>query len=178
MKINRFFKKSWFHLRKTFLYPLVFMNHRLYMRGYNYILKSTGMKITGTPRFIAYSVKFDDLNLITLGDRLVVSSNVMFLTHDYSFTTSLISLGEVPKTDIGLLGPISIGDNVFIGMNSIILPGTVIGNNVIIGAGSVVRGSIPDNSVASGNPCQKVADIIEHATKLKSRDYLKRFDTN
>ena len=46
---------------------------------------------------------------------------------------------------------IEIGDNVFIGMNSIILMGSHIGNNVIIGAGSVVSGNIPDNSVVGGS---------------------------
>ena len=49
---------------------------------------------------------------------------------------------------------IEIGDNVFIGMNSIILMGSHIGNNVIIGAGSVVSGNIPDNSVVGGGPSQ------------------------
>jgi acetyltransferase-like isoleucine patch superfamily enzyme len=47
-----------------------------------------------------------------------------------------------------LTGPITVGDNVYIGINTIILPGVNIGNNVIIGAGSVVSRDIPDNSVA------------------------------
>lgn len=146
------------------------------MRFYNSLLKSAGLTIKGTPRFIAFSVKFDDFNLITLGDRLVVSSNVIFLTHDYSFTTSLIAIEEKPETDIGLLGPITIGDNVFIGMNALLLPGTTIGNNVIIGAGSVVRGKVPDNSIYSGNPATFVANIKEHAEKLKEKNFTKRID--
>jgi len=146
------------------------------MRFYNRLLKSVGLTIKGTPRFIAYSVKFDDFNLITLGDRLVVSSNVIFLTHDYSFTTSLIAIEEKPETDIGLLGPITIGDNVFIGMNSLLLPGTTIGNHVIIGAGSVVRGKVPDYSIVSGNPATFIVDIRAHANKLKEKNYLTRVD--
>lgn len=54
--------------------------------------------------------------------------------------------------------PISIGDNCFIGMNSIILKGTTIGNNVVVGAGSVVHGTFPDNCIIAGNP----AKIIKH----------------
>lgn len=50
--------------------------------------------------------------------------------------------------------PITIGDNVWIGANAVILPGVQIGSNVIVGAGSVVTKSIPDNSVAAGNPCR------------------------
>ena len=55
-------------------------------------------------------------------------------------------------------------------MHSIILPGTKIGNNVIIGAGSVVRGSIPDNSIVAGNPAVVIGDIIEYASKVNSRE--------
>ena len=56
--------------------------------------------------------------------------------------------------------PISIGRNVWIGTNSIILPGVSIGDNVIIGAGSVVTKSIPDNSIAVGNPCKVIKENV------------------
>ncbi len=52
--------------------------------------------------------------------------------------------------------PINIGNNVWIGMNSVILPGVSIGNNVIIGAGSIVSKNLPDNSIAAGNPCKRI----------------------
>ena len=52
--------------------------------------------------------------------------------------------------------PISIGDNVWVGMNSVILPGVNIGSNTIIGAGSVVTKDIPSGVVACGNPCRVV----------------------
>ncbi len=57
--------------------------------------------------------------------------------------------------------PIIIGDNVWIGINSIVLKGTVIGNNSIISAGSVVKGVFPDNCIISGNPARivKVMDM-------------------
>lgn len=50
--------------------------------------------------------------------------------------------------------PIVIGNDCFIGMNSIILKGTTLGNNVIVGAGSVVHGSFPDNCIIAGNPAK------------------------
>ena len=52
--------------------------------------------------------------------------------------------------------PIRIGNNVWIGMNSVILPGVTIGDNVAIGAGSIVTSDIPSNSIAVGNPCKVI----------------------
>jgi acetyltransferase-like isoleucine patch superfamily enzyme len=63
--------------------------------------------------------------------------------------------------------PIRIGDNVWIGMNSVVLPGVEIGDNVIISAGSVVNRDIPSNCIAGGNPC---IPIKEKAPYL-GRDY-------
>ena len=57
---------------------------------------------------------------------------------------------------------VTIGDNCFIGMNTVILKGTTIGNNTIIGAGSVVVKDIPENVVAVGNPCRVLREIGEH----------------
>ena len=148
---------------------IAYVDSRLYMKLYNNLLRRNGFNLTGTPRFIAKSVKFDDFSRISLGDRVVISMHVYFLTHDYSYTTALIAIDDQPKTDIGILRSITVGDNVFIGMNSIILPGTTIGNNVIIGAGSVVRGNIPDNSVITGNPASHIMDIREFAEKSKKR---------
>jgi maltose O-acetyltransferase len=55
--------------------------------------------------------------------------------------------------------PIHIGDNCWIGGNTIVLPGITIGNNVTIGAGSVVTKDIPDNVLAFGNPCKIIRPI-------------------
>lgn len=57
--------------------------------------------------------------------------------------------------------PIVIGNDCFIGANSIILKGTTLGNNVIVGAGSVVHGTWPDNCIIAGNPAKLVKRIDE-----------------
>ncbi|KAF5067436.1 2,3,4,5-tetrahydropyridine-2,6-dicarboxylate N-acetyltransferase [anaerobic digester metagenome] len=174
--MKRLINRVFFHSMRIAIGFITYFDRRIYMRYYNKLLRAEGLKMNGVPRFIAKSVKFDDFDLVTLGDRVVISSNVIFLTHDYSFTTGLIAIDEKPKTDIGILGPIKVGNNVFIGMNSILLPGTSIGDNVIIGAGSVVRGKLPDNVVASGNPATVVTDIQSHTAKLKLKDYTKVID--
>lgn len=159
-----------FHTLKYLIGLLVYMDRRMYQKLYNILLRQSGLILNGTPRFIAKSVRFDDFNRITIGDRFVASMNVHFLTHDYSYTTALIAINEKPDTDIGQLRNITIGDNVFIGMNSILLPGTTIGNNVIIGAGSVVRGKVDSFSIVSGNPATIMGDIRDYAAKIKLRN--------
>ena len=57
------------------------------------------------------------------------------------------------------------GDNVFVGAITTILPGVQIGNNVIIGAGSVVTRSIPDNMVAAGNPAKVICSLEDYKSK-------------
>lgn len=54
--------------------------------------------------------------------------------------------------------PIEIGNNVWIGMNAVILPGIKIGDNVVIGANSLVNRDIPANTVAAGNPCRVIKE--------------------
>ena len=56
----------------------------------------------------------------------------------------------------------SIGNNVWLGANSVILPGVTVGENTVIGAGSVVTKDIPANVVAVGNPCRVLREIGEH----------------
>jgi len=168
--MKRKLNKLVFYTLKILINFLAYFDSRRYMLYYNRLLHFAGLNLTGTPRFIAKSVKFDDFNRITLGDRVVISLNVYFLTHDYSFTTALISIDEKPQTDVGILRNIVVGKNVFIGMNSIILPGTTIGENVIIGAGSVVRGNIPSNSIVAGNPAAVIGDIKDYALKIKMRE--------
>jgi acetyltransferase-like isoleucine patch superfamily enzyme len=58
--------------------------------------------------------------------------------------------------------PISVGNNVWIGAQSIILSGVTIGDNSIIGAGSVVTRDIPANVVAAGNPCRVLKSILQN----------------
>ena len=58
--------------------------------------------------------------------------------------------------------PIVVGNNVFIGSNTTILPGITIGNNVVIGASSVVTKNIPDNVVAAGIPARIIRSLQEY----------------
>lgn len=164
-----------FGIALFFVKYLAYYDSRLYMKYYNKMLQRAGVNLKGKPRFISMSTHFDDFEKITLGDRITISSKVFLLTHDYSLTTALIAYGKPPKTDTATIRSIKVGNNVFIGMNCILLPGTTIGNNVIVGAGSIVKGNIPDYSVVSGNPAVLISDIRVYAEKILNRgDELKQ----
>lgn len=95
--------------------------------------------------------------LIEFGDNVTLAPRVTVLAHD----ASPQAFRKVTK-----IGRISVGNNVFIGAGSILLPGISIGDNVIIGAGAVVTGNIPDNTVAVGNPCRPVMGIDAYLSKI------------
>jgi acetyltransferase-like isoleucine patch superfamily enzyme len=141
--------------------PIEAVDARVYMRYYTWVLRIYGVKFTGEPRYISNAARFDDFSLVTLGTRTVVSRDVILLTHDYSITTALIANRQTPPTDIAVRRPITVGDNVFIGMNTVLLPGTTIGDNVIIGAGSVLRGTIESDSIMVGNPAVKIGRLTD-----------------
>ena len=103
--------------------------------------------------------------MLKIGAYCKITSGVTILTHDYSRSVLRRVYGEI----IGEAKETVIGDNVFIGVNSIILMGSHIGNNVIVGAGSVVSGNIPDNVVVSGNPAKVIRTLEEHYAIRKSK---------
>jgi len=89
--------------------------------------------------------------LVSIGDNVIITGTHI-LTHDAS-TKLFVGYTKV--------GNVSIGNNVFIGVGCIILPGVTIGNNVIIGAGTVISKSVSDNAIVVGNP-QLVIGTIEN----------------
>lgn len=97
--------------------------------------------------------------LIEIGSHVTITSAAIH-AHDAS-TKMYLGHTKIAKT--------TIGDYVFIGAGSIVLPGVTIGSNVIVGAGSIVRDSIPDNSVVMGNPARVVCSTDEYIEKNRER---------
>lgn len=92
---------------------------------------------------------------VTIGNNVTITGTCI-LAHDAS-TKKALGYTKV--------GRVHIGNNVFIGYGSVILPETFIGDNVIIGAGSIVRGKVDSNSVVVGNPAKKVCSYSEYIDK-------------
>src|SRR5699024_8853169 len=101
--------------------------------------------------------------MLHIGEYCKVTQNVTILCHDYSRSVLRRKYGEI----IGEAKETYIGDNVFIGVNSVICMGAHIGNNVIIGASSVVTGNIPDDSVVAGVPARRISSLDQYYKKRK-----------
>jgi acetyltransferase-like isoleucine patch superfamily enzyme len=129
--------------------------------------RSLGVRVGQNVRFYAMVPGMFSTEpwLISIGDNVHVTAGVKFVTHDGG---TLILRREVP--DLEWTAPIVISDDVYVGTNTIILPGVIIGRRCLIGAGSVVTRSIPDNSVAAGVPARviKTTDQYLEAPKAKS----------
>lgn len=98
--------------------------------------------------------------LISIGDNVTMAPRVHILCHDAS-TKQFLNYTKI--------GRVTIGDNVFIGAESVVLPGVTIGSNVIIGANSTVTHDIPDNTVAVGSPARAICTLEEYLQKERTR---------
>lgn len=95
---------------------------------------------------------------IDIGDYTIIGANVKIVDNDFH----PISPEERRTDDYSHVAhrPVKIGQNVFVGMNTLILKGTEIGDNCVIGAGSVVCGKFPENCVIAGNPARVIKNIV------------------
>ena len=97
---------------------------------------------------------------VTFGDHVFVGPNCCFSTAGHPL--------DVAQRNAGLeyAKPITIGNNVWIGMGVQVLPGVTIGDNAVIGAGSVVTKDIPAGMLAVGVPCRPVRQIAEKPRRM------------
>ena len=98
--------------------------------------------------------------LIEIGDNVTMAPRVHILCHDASTKTFL---------NYTKIGRVTIGNNVFVGAEAVILPGVTIGNNVVIGANSTVTHDVPDNTVVAGIPAKQICTLDEYLNKEKKR---------
>lgn len=101
---------------------------------------------------------------ISFGNNVHVASGVTFINHDIS--SFMFNYMDKEHQYNERFGDITIGSNVFIGSNSMILYDVEIGDNVIIGAGSLVNKSLPSGSVAAGVPCKVIGKFEDYKERL------------
>lgn len=118
-----------------------------------------GVKIGENVDLVNAEIDYCFGHLISIGNNVTITNSVI-LAHDAS-----------TKKELGYskIGCVDIGDNVFIGYGSIILPNVKIGNKVIVGAGTVVSKDIPDNVVVVGPQARIVGTYDDYMEKNRKR---------
>lgn len=114
--------------------------------------------------FANYNCTILDVAKVVIGDNCLLAPNVAIYTAGHPVHPE--TRNTMYEYGIG----VTIGDNVWIGGNSVICPGVHIGDNCVIGAGSVVTKDIPEWSIAAGNPCKVIRKITEADRKLYFKD--------
>lgn len=144
-------------LKKIYLLILANINHVKYARKIGVNI-GENVHIYGNP----YSMFGTEPWIITIGNNVFITKEVSFLTHDGG---TLIYRDQFP--DLEITKPITVGNNVYIGIRTIIMPGVNIGNDCIIAAGSVVTKDVPDHSVIGGVPAKHIKTTNEYLEKIK-----------
>ncbi len=146
-------------IHKSFLYIYALIDHEAFAKhigvnlGHNVHIYGNPIKMFGTEPWC-----------ITLGNNVHLTRDVVFITHDGG---TLLFRDKNP--DLEITKPIIVGNNVYIGIRSLILPGVNIGNNCIIAAGSVVTKNVPDNSVVGGIPAKHIKSIDQYLAGIKEK---------
>lgn len=144
------------------MFKAVIKKYRLHRNAVDY-WKSRGAHIGEGCEIYTTASLGSEPYLITIGNNVRINEGVILDTHDGGVWVLRNLDSEL--YDIDLFGSITIGNNVHIGHNSIIMPGVSIGDNVIIGCNAIVTSSIPSNSVAVGVPARVIETIDEYKEK-------------
>ncbi len=117
----------------------------------------------GANTFVNASCFFLDNNKIVIGQNGLIGPYVQIYTagHPLKAVDRIVKTPEGTSRYKTVTAPVRIGDNVWIGGNTSIMPGIRIGNDVTIGAGSVVTKDLPDAVLAYGNPCKIIRSLKE-----------------
>nr|MDT0666118.1 acyltransferase [Micromonospora sp. DSM 115978] len=99
--------------------------------------------------------------LVRLGDHVAIASGVRFLTHDGG---NWLFQREYPDLDVA--APIVVGDNVMLGINSMIYRGVTIGDDVAVAAGALVMRDVPPGSVVAGAPARVISSLDDYRRRL------------
>lgn len=118
--------------------------------------------------FANYNCTILDVAKVKIGDNCQFAPNVAIYTAGHP----IHPVSRNSQYEYGI--SVTIGDNVWIGGNSVIVPGVHIGSNTVIGAGSVVTKDIPDWVIAAGNPCRVIRKITEEDKEYYYKD--RKFD--
>ena len=150
---------------KKFLFPKTYSSE-----AYIAFLRSKGVHIGDNTRIYSPNHTIIDVQrpeMLHIGAYCKIASGVKIMCHDYSMSVARrkyhVHCGNAAETYIG--------DNVFIGVNALILMGSHIGSNSIVGAGAVVLGQFEDDVVIAGNPARVICTLEQYYKKHMDKQY-------
>ncbi|MBO5469681.1 MAG: acyltransferase [Lachnospiraceae bacterium] len=149
------------------IYKLLLYGYKGSSKQYINYLRKRGVVIGQNVTFYEPNTNYVDVQKpyqIVIGNNVEITRGVTIIAHDYAWSVIKQISGEI----IGSRKGISIGNNVFIGVNSIILQGVTIGDNVIIGANTLVNKDVSSGSVVAGNPIRKISSLEQYIMKRKT----------
>jgi acetyltransferase-like isoleucine patch superfamily enzyme len=161
------------HTGGWIIFPLISLLQTIYERVcYSnsklhviYLRKKGVIVGEGTTFFSTVRIDISRPSLVEIGKNCTFTDKVSLVTHGFDWSVIREKYGEVLCSS----GKVTIEDNVFIGINTIITKGVRVGRDSIIGAGSVVTHDIPAGSVAVGNPCKVIMSIDEYYQSRKKK---------
>ena len=168
-KLKDFFLRAWYslqgmqigkgtiltHIKVTWPHKVKLGNsckleHGVYFKFDGYWEKGPSI-IIGDNVFIGCGCEFNITSRITVGNDCLLGSGSRFIDHDHGF-----ALGTLMRDQESTDRPITIGDDVWIGVNVIVLKGVQIGTGAIIAAGAIVTKSVPAYEIWGGLPAKKM----------------------
>jgi acetyltransferase-like isoleucine patch superfamily enzyme len=134
-----------------------------FVKGGVYAARRKGVTVGNNCRIYIHSFGSEPF-LISMGDSVTITSGVKIITHDGSSGLVRDEQGRRYQR----YAPVKIGNNVFVGVNSVILPGVTIGSNVVVAAGSVVTRDVPDNTIVGGVPARQIMNFESFSERIAS----------
>lgn len=131
----------------------------------DYLRRHNSLAAIGKRVYYYSRIYPSDPKLLKIGDNVVIATNVRFVCHD---RVDIMLTGLLDQNYSKFYAPIEVGNNVFIGSDTVILPGVKIGDNTIIGAGAVVTKDLPSGFVWGGVPARCIECFSEFVDKRKS----------
>ena len=148
-KFSRIYVR-WPH--KVELGPRVSLEHDVYFNDPNSYSEGVSIRI-GEGTFIGNSVEFNISSGLTVGASCLIAAGSRFIDHNHG-----TEFGEVMKKQAETAAPITLGPDVWIGANVIVLKGVTVGQGAIVAAGSVVTRSVEPYSIVGGVPARPIRE--------------------
>jgi acetyltransferase-like isoleucine patch superfamily enzyme len=111
---------------------------------------SAGAKVElGDNVFVGRGSEFDVIEKLSIGDHTVIAPGCFITDHNHG-----TSADHRIDMQVCMAGPVTIGDDVWLGANAVVVPGVTIGNGAVVGAGAVVTRDVPPMAIVAGVPAR------------------------